>query len=137
MAGASYGPLDDIRVVDLPHILAGPVCALMLADMGAEVIKIERVPFEADEARTDTGRSAPDKCGHFCELKVNALARNASPVPTRTPECSGSGVPGASATETTTEEARCTASRGAATSGIEPSRSSPATHAGTASTTPS
>ncbi|GIS89410.1 MAG: hypothetical protein CM1200mP18_21200 [Gammaproteobacteria bacterium] len=31
--------------------MAGPTCALMLADMGAEIIKIERAPLEADPAR--------------------------------------------------------------------------------------
>ncbi|HET9576187.1 MAG TPA: CoA transferase [Usitatibacter sp.] len=51
------GPLAGIRVLEVGHMLAGPYCGLLLADLGAEVVKIE--PPEGDIAR----RVSPHRVG--------------------------------------------------------------------------
>ncbi|MCK9511150.1 MAG: CoA transferase [Pigmentiphaga sp.] len=46
------GPLAGVRVIELAHIMAGPVSGLLLADMGADVVKVERLPGGDDTRRT-------------------------------------------------------------------------------------
>ena len=45
-------PLAGVRVLDLSRILAGPWCAMVLGDLGAEVVKVEH-PTRGDETRDD------------------------------------------------------------------------------------
>jgi crotonobetainyl-CoA:carnitine CoA-transferase CaiB-like acyl-CoA transferase len=48
---ADLGPLHGIKVVDMTEALAGPYCAMLLGDLGADVVKVER-PQVGDQART-------------------------------------------------------------------------------------
>ena len=67
-------PLSDLRVVDLTHGIAGPYCTKLLADFGADVIKVER-PGSGDYARRlgpfPGDISHPEKSGLFLFLNTN------------------------------------------------------------------
>jgi crotonobetainyl-CoA:carnitine CoA-transferase CaiB-like acyl-CoA transferase len=57
MTGASLPqPLEGLRVVEFTHMVMGPTCGMVLADMGAEVIKVE--PIDGDRTRRLLGAGA-------------------------------------------------------------------------------
>ncbi|MCH8092384.1 MAG: CoA transferase [Proteobacteria bacterium] len=54
MAADATGPLKGVTIIELAHIMAGPCCGMLLADLGAEVIKVERIPGGDDSRRFAT-----------------------------------------------------------------------------------
>ena len=64
------GPLAGIRVIELAQIMAGPSCGLLLADMGADVIKVERLPG-GDVSRSYSRPSIGGESAAFMMLNRN------------------------------------------------------------------
>lgn len=62
----AQGPLNGITIVDLTRVLAGPFCTLLLADLGARVIKVES-PGKGDDARA-FGPFANGRSAYFTSL---------------------------------------------------------------------
>ncbi len=62
-------PLEGLRVVDLTENLAGPFCTMILADMGADVVKIER-PGGGDESRRFPPFVNADRVAHRKPLEA-------------------------------------------------------------------
>jgi CoA:oxalate CoA-transferase len=67
-------PLDGVRVLDLSRVLAGPFCAMNLADLGAEVIKVE-LPGRGDDSRGYAPRIPnSDDSGYYYSINRGKLS---------------------------------------------------------------
>jgi crotonobetainyl-CoA:carnitine CoA-transferase CaiB-like acyl-CoA transferase len=64
------GALDGLKVIDLSHIMAGPTCTMMLADLGADVIKVEKVPG-GDDSRRSVPPTVGDESAAFLMMNRN------------------------------------------------------------------
>src|SRR5215210_6660712 len=64
------GPLAGVKVLELAQIMAGPTCGMMLADLGADVIKVERVPG-GDDTRTMSRPSVAGESAAFMAMNRN------------------------------------------------------------------
>jgi formyl-CoA transferase/CoA:oxalate CoA-transferase len=70
-AGAGRtGPLDGIVVLDLTRVLSGPYCTMLLADLGARVIKIEQ-PRKGDDTRAWGPPFVGDESAYFLSINRN------------------------------------------------------------------
>ena len=78
----SKGPLAGVRVVELAHVMAGPVGGLLLADMGADVIKVEKLPGGDDTRRT----TPPEINGESASFMILNRNKRGIAVNLKTPE---------------------------------------------------
>ena len=69
MGSDATGPLAGVRVVDLSSIVSGPLCAQILGDLGADVVKVE--PPSGDTARYLGAEGQPAMAGIFVQLNRN------------------------------------------------------------------
>ena len=63
-------PLEGIRILDLTRVLSGPYCTMLLGDLGAEVIKVER-PGEGDDTRAFAPPFQGDQAAYFLSINRN------------------------------------------------------------------
>ncbi len=73
----SHMPLQGLRVLDLSRVLAGPVCTMLLGDLGADVLKVER-PVRGDDTR-DWGPpfDASGESAYFLSVNRNKMSLTA------------------------------------------------------------
>jgi crotonobetainyl-CoA:carnitine CoA-transferase CaiB-like acyl-CoA transferase len=64
------GPLSGLKVIELAHIMSGPTAGMLLADMGADVIKVERVP-DGDDTRRFTPPEVNGESSAFMMMNRN------------------------------------------------------------------
>lgn len=78
MTGTSSQPLDNVRVLDLSRVLAGPWCTQILGDFGADVLKVE-APGRGDDTRAwgppflrdGAGEEYPDESAYYLACNRN------------------------------------------------------------------
>lgn len=68
--GRGQPPLAGIRIADFSRVLAGPLCTMILADLGADVVKIER-PGSGDDTREWGPPFVDDDAAYFLSLNRN------------------------------------------------------------------
>jgi crotonobetainyl-CoA:carnitine CoA-transferase CaiB-like acyl-CoA transferase len=64
------GPLAGVKVLELAQIMAGPTCGMLLADLGADVVKVERVPG-GDDTRAMNRPSVAGESAAFMAMNRN------------------------------------------------------------------